>query len=161
MKHLEPHRVASALLLGTILCVALCGCEDDGPTALGGSLRVVMEQPLTLSWSGKELGVPFRFDGVFSARANTRVSWRFRLEAKPADPDDPRFNWSTGLGPPLYKQTATFQDAILFSWSTDTVFSGRNFFAAGDTCTATVTLTPQLAAEESDEAVFTFVIGGP
>jgi hypothetical protein len=147
-------RFAAAALLGS------AGCEDERtPTGTESATGIHLVAPLTLDWTGKDSGVPFLYDGVFHARAAMRASWDFRLEARPADPDDPRFGWRNGLGPPLYKQTVTFQEELLFSWNIGSVFAGRNPFALGDTCTATVKLRPALAAGEEAKAVLTFVIG--
>ncbi len=145
-----------------VVAVAVCGaalfllaCEDTQTNVSNGLLLPV---PLTLEWNGKELGAPFDNQGIFHARANLRARWRFRLEAKPADPDDSR--WHGQMGPPLYTTEFSSQDRIQFSWNTGVVNGYRYPFALGDTCTASVTLEPALDPAESPKAVFTFVIGG-
>lgn len=152
------RRVRSRVVTAVGVCglaLTLLACEDTQTSVSNGLLLPV---PLTLDWNGKDLGAPFDSRGTFQARANLRAIWRFRLEAKPADPDDPR--WHGQDGPPLYTTEFSSQDRILFSWRTTDVNPGRYPFARGDTCTARVTLQPELDPAEADKAVYTFVIGG-
>ena len=88
-----------AWVVAVVACMAglsLLACEETQTNVSNGLLLPV---PLTLEWAGKELGAAFLNEGVFRARANLRARWRFRLEAKPADPDDPR--WHGQMDPPL------------------------------------------------------------
>ena len=153
--------MASSRRRAWVVAVVACGavfllaCEDTQTNIPNGLLLPV---PLTLEWSGKELGAPFENDGIFRARANLRARWSFRLEAKPASPDDPR--WHGQMDPPLYTTEFSSQDRIQFSWNTTIVNGYRYSFARGDTCTASVTLEPALDPAEATKAVFTFVIGG-
>ncbi len=137
------------------LSLSLLACEDTQTNVANGLL---LPSPLTLDWNGKELGAPFDSRGTFQARANLRARWRFRLEAKPANPDDPR--WHGQDGPPLFSTEFSSQDRILFTWRTTDVNPNRYPFARGDTCTARITLEPTLDPAEAPKAVFTFVIGG-
>jgi hypothetical protein len=154
---LPGHPAFGVRLLGVlvVMTAALCACDDTSSPASQGLL---LEQPLTLGWAGKDSGVPFESRGVWSARANLRARWKFRLEARPADPDDPR--WHGSLDPPVYSTEFSSQDQILFSWDTGMVNANRYAFSRGDTCTAQVTLEPALDPGEAVKAVFTFVIGG-
>ena len=138
------------------LAVAVLACEDTPSTPASG---LVLAEPLNLDWFGEDVGAPFDTRGVFHARANLRARWKFRLEARPADPDDPRWQPSE-LDPPLFTTEFSSQDRILFTWRTTDVNAHRHSFARGDTCTARVTLEPALAPGEEEKATFTFVIGG-
>jgi len=144
-----------------LLAVAGLGCNDNPTGNAFPDLEVFLVEPLDFDWPGKENGAVFLSQrGTFSALANTRVEWSLRMEAVPADPDDFRFNWADGLGPPLLKQTATFQDRIFFSWRRDEVFGGRWPFAVGDTCTVELRYGPQLNADTEQVTYLRFVIGG-
>jgi len=147
-----------AWVVAVIACgaISLLACDDNTQTNVSNGL--LLPVPLTLEWAGKELGVGFGNEGTFLARANLRARWRFRLEAKPADPDDPR--WHGQMDPPLYTTEFSSQDRIQFSWNTSVVNGYRYGFARGDTCTASVTLEPALDPAEASKAVFTFVIDG-
>ena len=138
------------------------GCNERGPTGVGfPDLDVQLVQPLEFAWPGRDDGVPFVSQrGTFSATANARVEWSLRMEAIPTDPSDPRFAWANGLGPPLLKQTATFQERLYFSWRRDEVFGGRWPFAVGDTCVAVLRYGPSLDNDTVRETVIRFVIGG-
>jgi len=144
------------------LAATAWGCTEGGPAGVGFSdLDVQLIEPLDFDWPGKADGVPFDSQrGQFSATANTRVEWSLRMEAIPASATDPRFSWTDGLGPPLLKQTATFQERLFFSWRRDEVFGGRWPFAVGDTCVAVLRYGPSLDNGTDRETVIRFVIGG-
>ncbi len=85
-----------------------------------------------------------------------------RITGVPADPNDPRYTWDHGVGPPLFTWGGeNFQDEILFSWRPHDVFPGRSPFARGDTCTAVLRFTPfEFDTDEEQMATLRFVIGG-
>ena len=144
------------------LAAAGLGCQEGGPAGVGfPDLDVQLVEPLDFDWPGRDDGVAFVSQrGQFSATANTRVEWSLRMEAIPTNPSDPRFSWADGLGPPLLKQTATFQERLYFSWRRDEVFGGRSAFAVGDTCVAVLRYGPSLGNETARETTIRFVIGG-
>jgi hypothetical protein len=136
---------------------ATLGC-DDSPSSTSNQ-GILLVQPLSLEWAGKADGVPFPGRGVFVAQANLRVKWKFRLEVKPADPEDERFHGSPSKV--VYKNEFTSQDRIQFTWSTSTINQpiGDFLFMHGDTCDASVDVLPELAEGEEAKALYRFVIG--
>ncbi|HZM17156.1 MAG TPA: hypothetical protein VFE28_14235 [Candidatus Krumholzibacteria bacterium] len=154
-RRLRLRQGRAVLACMAALGTAVLACEDTPSTPASG---LVLSEPLNLDWLGEDSGVPFDYRGVFHARANLRARWKFRIEARPADPNDPR--WHGEADPPLYTTEFPSQDRILFTWRITDVNPNRNYFASGDTCTARVTLEPALAPGEEEKATFTFVIGG-
>lgn len=135
--------------------LALPACEETASSVKNEGILLV--QPLNLDWPGKDAGAPFQYEGVFSAQANLRVKWKFRLDVKPADPDDPRF--PGGGSKTVYKTEFTSQDRIGFTWNTSMSNVEAVAFAPGDTCTARLEILPELAPGEEEKAFFRFAVG--
>ncbi len=153
------RRTRSWIACLAVLALAGSGCNDTPTGNAFPDLEIFLVEPLDFDWPGKETGATFLSQrGTFSAVANTRVAWSLRMEAIPADPNDPRFRWAEGKGPPLLKKTAEFQERIWFSWRRDEVFGGTWPFAVGDTCVAT--LHYGTYSDNQQVTVLRFVIGG-
>lgn len=159
MLHASRRRVAAPFV--ALLVPLVLACNESDPVGFD-ELQVDLVQPFTLWWPGQEEGAPFLSQNAnFSAVANTRVYWSLRIEAIPRDPEDPRFRWSDGLGPPMKSYRSGFQDRILIKgWNRADVFAGRWPFAVGDVCTATLRYGPLLDGETERVTQIRFVIGG-